>query len=150
MRFDEFRFEKDPDCPVCGTHPSVTELIDYEGFCGVRKVEGGSGVKEISAVGLAALQGKGEPLLLLDVRQPEEWQRARIESARLLPLGELEARLVELADWKERPVIVHCHHGPRSGRACEILTAAGFNDVSNLVGGIDAWSLTVDPGVPRY
>jgi len=91
-----------------------------------------------------------EPPRLLDVRQPEEWQRARIEGAQLLPLGELEARLAELSDWKERRVIAHCHHGGRSAAACKILAAAGFTDVSNLVGGIDAWSLTVDPAVPRY
>jgi adenylyltransferase/sulfurtransferase len=149
MRFDEFRFEKDPDCPVCSEHPSLTELIDYEGFCGVRGAEQPK-LAELSAAELAALQARGEPLLLLDVRQPEEWQRARIEGARLLPLGELEARLVELSDWKERRVIVHCHHGGRSAAACKILAAAGFTDVSNLVGGIDAWSLTVDPAVPRY
>ncbi len=150
MRFDEFRFEKDPDCPVCGAHPSVTELIDYEGFCGVGRAEERNGVREISAAELAALQRSGERLLLLDVRQPEEWRRARIEGAQLLPLGELEARLAELADWKDGRVIAHCHHGPRSAHACELLAAAGFTNVSNLVGGIDAWSLTVDPGVPRY
>ncbi len=150
MRFDEFRFEKDPDCPVCGTHPSVTELIDYEVFCGVRAAQEGGPVHEISAAELAALQKRGERLLLLDVRQPEEWQRARIAGAELLPLGELEARLAELADWKDGRVIAHCHHGGRSAHACELLAAAGFTNVSNLVGGIDAWSLTVDPSVPRY
>ena len=149
MRFDEFRFEKDPDCPVCGEHPTVTELIDYEGFCGVHGAEEGR-VREISAAELAALRARGEPLLLLDVRQPEEWRRARIEGARLLPLGELEARLAELSEWKERRVIAHCHHGGRSAKACEILAAAGFTNVTNLVGGIDAWSLTVDAAVPRY
>jgi rhodanese-related sulfurtransferase len=107
-------------------------------------------VREISAAELLAIQKQGQPLLLLDVRQPEEWQRARIEGAQLLPLGELELRLAELSDWKERRVIAHCHHGGRSAAACQILAAAGFTDVSNLVGGIDAWSLTVDPAVPRY
>jgi adenylyltransferase/sulfurtransferase len=149
MRFDEFRFEKDPDCPVCSEHPTLTELIDYEGFCGVRGAEERT-VREISAGELQALQASAAPLLLLDVRQPEEWQRARIEGARLLPLGELETRLAELSDWKERRVIAQCHHGGRSAAACKILTAAGFTDVSNLVGGIDAWSLTVDASVPRY
>jgi molybdopterin/thiamine biosynthesis adenylyltransferase/rhodanese-related sulfurtransferase len=149
MRFDEFRFEKDPDCPVCSEHPSLTKLIDYEGFCGVRGAEEVR-VRELSAAELRALQARGEPVLLLDVRQPEEWQRARIEGAQLLPLGELEAHLAELSDWKERRVIAHCHHGGRSAAACKILLAAGFTDVSNLVGGIDAWSLTVDPAVPRY
>jgi adenylyltransferase/sulfurtransferase len=150
MRFDEFRFEKDPDCPVCSEHPSLTELIDYEGFCGVRTAGEGRRVREISAAELLALQKQGEPLLLLDVRQPEEWRRARIEGAQLLPLGELESRLAELSDWKERRVIAHCHLGGRSAAACQILASAGFTDLSNLVGGIDAWSLTVDPAVPRY
>ena len=149
MRFEEFRFQKDPDCPVCGTHPTVTKLIDYEGFCGVHAVEE-KGVREISASELAALRARGEDFLLLDVRQPEEWRRARIEGAKLVPLGELEARLAELSDWKERRVIAHCHHGGRSARACELLAATGFSDLTNLVGGIDAWSLTVDPAVPRY
>jgi len=149
LRFDEFRFQKDPDCPVCGTHPSITKLIDYEGFCGVRSVEE-KGVREISAAELAALRARGEELLLLDVREPEEWRRAHIEGARLLPLGELEARLAELAEWKDRRVIAHCHHGARSARACELLAEAGFTNLTNLVGGIDAWSLTVDPAVPRY
>ena len=149
MRFDEFRFEKDPECPVCSSHPTLTELIDYEGFCGVHRGEEVQ-VREVSAAEVAALRARGEPFLLLDVRQPEEWRRCRIEGARLVPLGELEARLAELSDWKERRVIAHCHHGGRSAKACEILAAAGFTDVSNLVGGIDAWSLTVDPAVPRY
>jgi adenylyltransferase/sulfurtransferase len=149
MRFDEFRFQKDPDCPVCGTHPTVTKLIDYDGFCGVHAVEE-SRVREISASELAALRARGEDFLLLDVRNPDEWRRARIEGAQLVPLGELESRLAELSDWKERRVIAHCHHGARSARACELLAAAGFTDLTNLVGGIDAWSLTVDPAVPRY
>jgi sulfur-carrier protein adenylyltransferase/sulfurtransferase len=149
MRFDEFRFEKDPDCPVCGTHPTVTKLIDYEGFCGLRAPQQ-AGPRQISAAEVAALRQRGEPFLLLDVRQPDEWQRAHIEGARLVPLGQLQARLAELADWKERRVVVHCHHGPRSERACETLLGSGFSDVSNLVGGIDAWSLTVDASVPRY
>jgi sulfur-carrier protein adenylyltransferase/sulfurtransferase len=149
MRFDEFRFQKDPDCPVCGKQPTITELIDYEGFCGVHAPEE-RGMREISAAELAALRARGEELLLLDVRRPDEWATARIEGAKLMPLHELEARLAELADWKDRRVIAHCHHGARSARACEVLAAAGFTNLTNLVGGIDAWSLTVDPGVPRY
>jgi sulfur-carrier protein adenylyltransferase/sulfurtransferase len=149
MRFDEFRFQKDPDCPVCGKQPTITELIDYEGFCGVHAPEE-RGVREISAAELAALRARGEEHLLLDVRRRDEWETARIDGAELLPLDQLEARLAELADWKDRRVIAHCHHGARSARACEILAAAGFTNLTNLVGGIDAWSLTVDPGVPRY
>jgi adenylyltransferase/sulfurtransferase len=149
MRFDEFRFQKDPACPVCGPNPTVTKLIDYEGLCGVAAPRE-AGMREISAAELAALRARGDDFLLLDVRQPEEWRRARIEGAKLVPLSELEARLAELSDWKERRVIAHCHHGARSARACEILAKAGFTDLTNLVGGIDAWSLTVDPAVPRY
>jgi adenylyltransferase/sulfurtransferase len=148
MRFNEFRFEKDPDCPVCSDHPSLTELIDYEGFCGVHVEE--NPMREVSAADVAALRARGEPFLLLDVREPEEFGKSRIEGTTLIPLGQLEARLAELSDWKDRRIIVHCHHGARSGRACGILTRAGFTDVTNLAGGIDAWSLTVDPSVPRY
>jgi adenylyltransferase/sulfurtransferase len=149
MRFNEFRFGKDPACPVCGVQPTVTELIDYEGFCGVPQEAAGE-LAEISAVELRDLRERGEPHLLLDVREPSEWETARIEGATLVPLGELPERLAELAAWKDRRVIAQCHAGVRSARACELLREAGFTRVENLVGGIDAWSLTVDPGVPRY
>jgi adenylyltransferase/sulfurtransferase len=149
MEFSEFRVHKDPACPVCGENPSVTELIDYEGFCGVEPTRTGA-VAGISAAGLAALRETGEELLLLDVRQPEEFGKARIEGSLLIPLGELEARIEEIGAWRRRRVVVHCHHGPRSTRACEILLAQGFERVENLTGGIEAWSVSVDPTVPRY
>ncbi len=149
MRFDEFHFEKDPDCPVCSDHPSLTQLIDYEGFCGVGAREE-SPMREVSAAEVAALRARGERFLLLDVREPDEFAKARIPDTTLLPLGQLEARLGELADWKDGRVVVHCHHGGRSARACQLLARAGFTNVANLAGGIDAWSLTVDPAVPRY
>lgn len=150
MRFDEFRFQKDPACPVCGEAPTIEELIDYEGFCGVTAEHGGAVAPEVSAADVAARLRRGEELLLLDVREPDEFARAHIEGAKLLPLGELEMRLGELEAWKARPVVVHCHHGGRSARACRTLLEAGFRDVANLTGGIEAWSLTVDPSVPRY
>jgi adenylyltransferase/sulfurtransferase len=150
MRFDEFRFRKDPDCPVCGERPTITRLIDYEGFCGVPAAGEHPAVPERTAAEVAERLQRGEPLLLLDVREPAEADKARIEGARLVPLGELEARLGELEAWRERPVIVHCHHGGRSARAAARLVREGFRDVSNLSGGIEAWSLTVDPSVPRY
>ena len=99
---------------------------------------------------MAAAQQRGDSFLLLDVREPSEFEQAHIDGAVLLPLGELEARLDELAEWRERRVVAQCHHGGRSAAACQILLANGFGDVSNLVGGIEAWSLTVDPSVPRY
>jgi adenylyltransferase/sulfurtransferase len=149
MEFDEFRLKKDPDCPVCGGQPSVTELIDYEGFCGVPAVDAEAG-PEVSAAEVRAAQERNERFLLLDVRRPDEWEATHIEGAVLLPLDELEARVEELAEWRAGRVVVHCHHGGRSAKACMLLRAWGFEDVQNLTGGIEAWSLTVDPSVPRY
>ena len=149
LDFAEFRLKKDRDCPVCGVQPSVTELIDYEGFCGVPAAEETT-LEEVSATDVQAARERGDEFLLLDVREPSEWETARIEGAQLLPLGELEVRLSELDAWRERRVVIHCHHGGRSAHACGVLAAAGFRNVANLVGGIEAWSLTVDPVVPRY
>ena len=107
------------------------------------------GHRDISAHEAREFIAKEDPLLL-DVREQEEWDTARIEGARLIPLGEIESRSGELAEGKDRPVVVHCHHGARSAMACQLLVQAGFTDVSNLVGGIDAWALSIDPDVPRY
>ena len=148
MSFSEYRLRKDPECPVCGERPTVTKLIDYEGFCGVG--QGETAIAELSTSELQAMRQRGEDFLLLDVREPGEAALARIEGAHLLPLGELEGRLGELTAWKERPIVVHCHRGGRSARACSMLQEKGFARVSSLRGGIDEWSLTVDPGVPRY
>jgi adenylyltransferase/sulfurtransferase len=148
MRFTEFRVPKDPGCPVCGERPSVTELIDYEGFCSGERPR--PTFAEMEVEDLAALRARGEEHLLLDVRESAEYERARIEGARLLPLGELEQRAGELADWKERRIVVYCHFGGRSARACRWLLEHGFARVENVKGGIDAWSARVDAGVPRY
>jgi adenylyltransferase/sulfurtransferase len=147
MRFSEFRFAKDPDCPVCGKTPTVTKLIDYDGFCGV--VREANPVPEISASELARAQARGDELLLIDVREPREFEKARIPGAKLIPLAQLGGRVQELADWKERRVVVHCKSGARSAKAAAQLRDAGFTNVANLSGGIDAWSITVDPEVPR-
>jgi adenylyltransferase/sulfurtransferase len=149
MEFREFRVHADPGCPACGKQPTLTELIDYEGFCGMRAAES-TGVPEVAAASVRAAMERGDELLLLDVREPSEFERARIEGATLIPLGQLEARVGELAAWRGRRVVVHCHHGMRSARGGEILRQHGFTRVENLAGGIDAWSLTVDPSVPRY
>jgi adenylyltransferase/sulfurtransferase len=151
LEFNEFRLKKDPKCPVCGEQPSVTELIDYAGFCGVpTAAQPEPPLVERSAAALHSLRAGGGPHLLLDVREPGEHETARIEGARLIPLGELEARLGELEAWKDGLVIALCHMGGRSARACRLLQAHGFRRVENLAGGIEAWSLTVDPDVPRY
>jgi len=149
MEFSEFRLARDADCPVCGESPTITGLIDYDGFCGVPG-GGEPAVAQTSAPDLAERQDRGEELLLLDVRDPDEHARARIEGARLIPLAELAGRLDEIAAWRDRVVVVHCHHGGRSEQACRILAANGFERASSLDGGIEAWSLTVDPDTPRY
>ncbi|TFG95943.1 MAG: molybdenum cofactor biosynthesis protein MoeB, partial [Myxococcales bacterium] len=148
MEFREFRLRKDPACPACGAEPTIRELADYEGFCGVTAPE--RSIPEIQAAALKAALDSGEELLLLDVRQPEEFSKARIDGAVLIPLGELQARLGELDRWRERRVVVTCHHGMRSQSGAEFLRQSGFTRIESLAGGIEAWSLTVDASVPRY
>ena len=149
MQFRELALEKDPDCPVCGIHPTVTSLIDYEAFCGVG--EAGSGKREgaeISAQELQRERDRKPDLVLLDVREPREADIARIEGARLIPLRDLPRRTGELSTRAE--IVTHCHHGQRSLQAREILKGAGFSNVRSLAGGIDAWAREVDPDMPRY
>ena len=148
MQFRELALEKDPDCPICGTHPRVTQLIDYEAFCGVGSEAPGAGEIEISARELQHERARKPNLLLLDVREPREAEIARIDGAHLIPLRELPRRLSELPAHAE--IVTHCHHGQRSLKAREILVGAGFHNVRSLAGGIDAWSRDVDAGVPRY
>jgi len=147
LQFRELKLAKDPDCPVCGAHPTVTSLIDYEAFCGVTAAPASNGA-EIAAADLRAARQRNPGLVLLDVREPHEAEIARIAGARLIPLSELPERLGELDGHAE--IVTHCHHGVRSMKALEILRAAGFAQVRSLKGGIDAWSVTVDPSVPRY
>lgn len=147
LQFRELKLEKDPDCPVCGTHPTVTSLIDYEAFCGVGAEPSYAG-PEVAALDLKRELAEGKPLVIVDVREPHEYEIAHIEGARLIPLGELPNRLNELDGHTE--IVTHCHHGARSMKALEILKAAGFAKVRSLKGGIDAWSVNVDASVPRY
>lgn len=149
MRFAEFQLARDPACPACGAGARLEALVDYDGFCGV-PARSEAPLAELAPAEVVRRGVPGRDFLLLDVREPAEHQKARLEGALLVPLGELPARLGELAAWRGRPVIVHCHKGGRSARACRLLREAGFGDVANLAGGIDAWSLTVDPAVPRY
>ena len=151
MEFHEFRLKKDPACPVCGENPSVTELIDYEGFCGMPALETAeSSFPEVPASQVSARRTQGETLLLLDVREADEVERASISDAMWIPLGSLSDRIGELEAWRDARVVVHCHHGGRSAKACEMLLESGFRQVENMSGGIEAWSLTVDASVPRY
>jgi adenylyltransferase/sulfurtransferase len=148
LRFRELKLRKDPDCPICGTNPSIHELIDYQAFCGIGAVPDYSGL-EISVEDFKReREAKGDGLMLLDVREPHEWVIAHIEGARLIPLGQLPDRLSELDGHAE--IVTQCHRGSRSMKALEILRGAGFGKVRNLAGGIDAWAERIEPGMARY
>jgi len=148
LRFRELELRKDPACPICGTNPTIHELIDYEAFCGIGAEPAYAG-PEISAEELhRELHTKGQNLVLVDVREPHEWEIAHIEGATLIPLSQLPERLSELDGHAE--IVTQCHHGARSMKALEILKGAGFGRVRSLAGGIDAWAERVEPGMARY
>jgi adenylyltransferase/sulfurtransferase len=152
MEFRQFSVAKDPSCAVCGADPAITEPIDYEAFCSATE-EDDSEPDPIPHLGPEELRSTldgGSELLLLDVREPVEWEIARIEGARLFPLGELPERLGDLEAWRRQTIVVYCHHGGRSRKACEFLLSQGFEDVRNLRNGIDGWATLVDTEVPRY
>ena len=150
MRFREIALRKDPECPACGTR-EIRELMDYDAFCGVGSTAAAPPTpapSEITPTDLLALFQRGEDIAVIDVREPYEWQIARLPNSRLIPLGEIPAAIPTL-DASRRTVVL-CHHGIRSAMAAEQLRAAGFERVSNLAGGIARWSAEVDPSVPRY
>jgi len=146
MKFRELRLKKDPDCPMCGTSPTIHELIDYDQFCGIPAAA--PPARELSATQVAELLARDARVQLIDVRRDEEWRIAHLPGAVLVPLHTLPLRLAELD--RSRPVVLYCHHGPRSAQALALLEQQGFANVSHLKGGIDAWSREVDPAVPRY
>jgi adenylyltransferase/sulfurtransferase len=150
MDFRTFSVPRDPDCAVCGEDPTVLEPVDYEQFCSAGSESTAVEVPEIEPQELQKKLDSGEELLLLDVREPFEWDVVHIEGARLVPLGELPQRIGDLEPWRNRAIVVHCHHGGRSRSACHLLLSHGFDQVVNLRNGIDGWSLEVDPSVPRY
>jgi adenylyltransferase/sulfurtransferase len=150
MRFRELKLKKNPDCPLCGNHRTITKLIDYEEFCGIRGEEAPAmtdGIKEITATELKARQDRGEKLFILDVREPHEFQICNL-NGHLIPLGELPRRVHELDSSRE--IIAHCRSGKRSAEAVDFLRKAGFRKILNLKGGILAWSDEVDRSVPKY
>jgi sulfur-carrier protein adenylyltransferase/sulfurtransferase len=150
MKFRELKLRKNPDCPVCGTHPTQKGLIDYAEFCGVRGEEAPStvtNIPEITPRDLKARLDKGDDIYVLDVREPHEYQICNI-NGHLIPLGELPQRVHELDSSKE--IVAHCKSGKRSAQAVEFLRGAGFKKIQNLKGGILAWSDEVDPSVPKY
>ena len=166
MKFRTLKLRKNPDCPVCGTHPTVTALIDYDQFCGIEKpktvgplevaqnksvadVPVVDGIPQISVQELKKKLDAKEDFFLLDVREPHEAKIVNI-GAPLIPLGELAKRLDELAPQKDREIVVHCKSGGRSQKAAQLLKNAGFTHVENLAGGILAWADKIDPTMPKY
>ncbi|MDP9040269.1 MAG: molybdopterin-synthase adenylyltransferase MoeB [Acidobacteriota bacterium] len=167
MNFRTLKLRKNPDCPACGTHPTVTELIDYDQFCGIEKPKDATGPLEVAAhkaVGEAPVvdgipqitvqdlkrkMDAHEPFFLLDVREPHEVPIASL-GAPLIPVGSIEARIGEIAQHKNDEVILHCRSGARSQKAALALKAAGFTNVSNLAGGILAWADAIDKTMPKY
>ncbi len=150
MRFRELRVRKNPDCPVCGTHPTVRELIDYQEFCGVRGEESQVSTAKIPEITVQEFKRRldaGEDIYVLDVREPHEYQICNIKG-HLIPLGDLPKRIHELDSSRE--IVVHCKMGGRSAKAVDFLRQAGFKRASNLTGGILAWSEKIDPKVPKY
>ncbi len=151
MKFRELKLRKNPDCPICGTHRTITKLIDYEQFCGIRGEEHvpvQTGIPEITPAEVKKKIDAHEPFVLIDVREPHEYQICRIPGSKLIPLGEVPKRMSELDSADE--IVVHCKSGMRSAKAVDLLMKSGFRKIHNLKGGILAWSDQVDPSVPKY
>jgi adenylyltransferase/sulfurtransferase len=152
MSFEFVNLRKNPNCKVCSDEPEVTELIDYEAFCGVPGVEHDEGEVgggwDIEARELAERMSNGDQVHLIDVREPHELEISRLPDADLIPLGQLAARMSELDSAED--IVLFCKTGTRSARALEILASAGFRKMKNLKGGINAWARQVDPSLPVY
>jgi adenylyltransferase/sulfurtransferase len=152
LKFREFKLRKDPKCPVCSENPTITELIDYEQFCGIPQAAAAEAAEApIPTINVTELKQKldrKDKFVLLDVREPFEWDIARIPSAKLIPLGELPSRMSELDSADD--IVIHCKSGGRSAKAVRLLQEAGFSKLHNVEGGITAWADDVDPSVPKY
>ncbi len=153
MQPREVKLRKDPDCPICGEHATIKELIDYEEFCGIGRGELGQeettqredseeDVLEINIDQFKEIRDNGNNVVVLDVREYHEYDICNIEGSVLIPLGEIADRIDELSEDDE--IIVHCHHGGRSMKATQFLKDKGFKNVKNLAGGIDAWAEKYD------
>jgi molybdopterin/thiamine biosynthesis adenylyltransferase/rhodanese-related sulfurtransferase len=152
MRFRELKLRKNPECPVCGAHPTVTKLIDYQQFCGImpetaQEKNLKNGIPQMTVKELKSRLDAGEDVQLIDVREPYEYQIAQI-GGKLIPQNDVPNRLGEID--RNREVVVHCRSGGRSQRIAEFLKQAGYPNVSNLTGGILAWSDEIDPKVAKY
>src|SRR5438067_8663330 len=145
LRFREFKIRRDPNCPVCGESPVITEPINYEQFC---NRSNGSGVRKISATQLQEMISRGHEVALVDVREPFEFEIARIPNSHLIPLGSIPERLTEIP--RTETTVLMCKTGVRSARAIEFLRREGFENLLNLEGGLDAWREEVDPTLRKY
>ncbi len=152
METRELKLRKDPECPVCSANPSITELIDYEQFCGLTRGDdaGGPEVKKISVDDYADMRDDEEEHLLLDVREDHELKICELSPCTNIPLGQINQRLQDIEDWKDKPIIVICKTGLRSQKAAETLMKHGFSDVANLEGGIIAYSEEIDNSIATY
>jgi len=152
MKFRELKLRKEPDCPVCGTHATIKQLIDYEQFCGVTPAApepvAVNTATEITSVELKQRLDRGDALRIVDVREPNEYQINRIPGSVLIPLGDVPKRQNELDPNDE--IVVHCKMGTRSAKAADFLRSVGFKRVLNLKGGILDWVEKVDPSQPKY
>jgi adenylyltransferase/sulfurtransferase len=157
MEFRTVKLRRDPACPICGDHPTITTLIDYEQFCGVAPVAqaaspaGLPAEDETTVEELKARLDGGDAPWILDVREPREYDICRIPGSTLIPLGELSKRLAEIPSGPDAPdIVVHCKMGGRSAKAVALLRQHGYTRVQNLTGGILAWAAKIDPSVPTY
>jgi sulfur-carrier protein adenylyltransferase/sulfurtransferase len=148
MRFRELKLRRDPSCPVCGDNPTVTELIDYEQFCGIVPEPVRADAYEITPIEVNEWLHTDGPPFLLDVREPNEWDIGHLPGAVRISVNELPQRMNELDSARE--MVVYCRSGVRSGRAVDLLRGAGFRKVKNMTGGILRWSDEVDPSIPKY
>jgi molybdopterin/thiamine biosynthesis adenylyltransferase/rhodanese-related sulfurtransferase len=150
MKFRELKLRRNPECPICGDHRTITELIDYQQFCGIPRhpVQEAPLSGDIEPAEVKAKQDRGDIFTFIDVREPHEYQIAKIAGTKLIPLGELPKRLGELNPADE--IVMHCKMGGRSASACDLLRQKGFTNVRNMTGGITRWSDTVDSSVPKY
>jgi molybdopterin/thiamine biosynthesis adenylyltransferase/rhodanese-related sulfurtransferase len=152
MKFRELKLRRNPECPVCGDHPTLHKLIDYQEFCGVPHQEAtpppAANLGEIEPTEVKQKIDRGDKFVLIDVREPHEYQICKIPTSVLIPLGDLPKRLNELD--KNAEIVAHCKSGVRSGKATNLLRENGFKNVRNMKGGILAWSDKVDPSVPKY
>jgi adenylyltransferase/sulfurtransferase len=152
LKFREFKLRRDPKCPVCGDNPTITQLIDYDQFCGIPQAAAAEAAEApipiMTVHELKQKLDKGDKFLLLDVREPFEWDICHIDHAKLIPLGQLPSRMSELDTADD--IVIHCKSGGRSAKAVRLLQEAGFTKLHNVEGGITAWADEVDHTVPKY